>query len=138
MIVNQDPVALAELETALGLPDIDPTKTTRVINLLQRVNLLTLGNQVGPTQTKLLFYKLDDPMDWGRFFVPAFTRDEYLNNAIFRNREWARLSRLSVRGKGLLEAIGDATLVLNPYTRLEFRLPPLGSRKFGPSRLQPA
>jgi hypothetical protein len=137
-MVNQDPVALAELETALGLPDVDPTKTSRVVNALQRASLLTLGDKVGPTQTKLLRYKVDDPAAWGRFFVPAFTREEYLNNAVFHNREWGRLSRLAVRGKDLLDAVGDATLVLNPYTRLEYGLPPLGSRRFGPSRLQPA
>ena len=57
--------------------------------------------------------------------LPVFTRPVVMREALARNPDWESLSVLQVQGGALLERIDAGVIIVtNPWSRLEYQLPP--------------
>jgi hypothetical protein len=119
------------LETAIVLGAdravLDQLKQSEVFALGQPAGTITTakeGTGSESTESDLLHYTADDEKGNELVFLPLFTRPEFMDRPLRRNSEWQSLSTLRVDGGDVLENIdGDVTLVINPWSRLEFRVP---------------
>jgi tetratricopeptide (TPR) repeat protein len=60
--------------------------------------------------------------DAEQVYLPAFTRPEYLQDALYRNPAWFNLAVLDMQLGDLLDAIdSDVRLVINPWSDLEYQ-----------------
>jgi hypothetical protein len=58
-------------------------------------------------------------------FVPVFTQFGILGESLLRNPEWQTVDVLKVNGGKLMKGVEPiVTIVINPWSPLEFRLPP--------------
>jgi hypothetical protein len=104
-------------------------KLTRVRDELARSNVYALGTPAGDTsvpsrgtESDLLHFTVEDE---DHVMLPVFTQPQILRSALERNPEWQKLSVLELNGGELLDAIDDdVTTVINPWSDLEFRIPP--------------
>jgi hypothetical protein len=119
------------LETVITNERDKPDAMTLVRQPFTEADVLALGQPVGDTSipgtgTKSdLFHFTGD----GRFGVkstmlPVFTQPNILREALLRNPNWPSQMVRQVNGKALLEKLSnDVTIVINPSSSLEFRLP---------------
>ena len=57
--------------------------------------------------------------------LPVFTQPEIMRAALARNPDWQSLTVLQVQGEALLAHVHpDVIIVINPWSRLEYQLPP--------------
>ena len=94
-------------------------------------NVYALGQPAGDTSvpghgtaSDLLHFTIDDA---GAEIVvlPVFTNPTAMREALIRNPEWQTHSVLQINGGALLDNIDDdVTVVINPWTDLEYQLPP--------------
>jgi hypothetical protein len=57
--------------------------------------------------------------------LPVFTSLTTMREALIRNPEWQTLSVLQISGGALLDNVDDdVTIVINPWTDLEYQLLP--------------
>jgi len=106
--------------------------TEGIAALLRGTDVLALGESAGEmsaqgqsTESDLLHFEVEHE-GTRRVMLPIFTRAEALRDAVLRNPDWQSLSILQVNGGSLLENRDpDVTLVLNPWSSLEFQIPPI-------------
>ncbi len=102
-----------------------------VATLLRDVDVLALGHPAGDTsipgqgtESDLLHFEVEEDHA-NRVLLPIFTSVDALREARLRNRDWQGLSVLEINGGALLDNRDpDVTVVLNPWSSLEFQLPP--------------
>jgi hypothetical protein len=113
------------LELAIALRGDRPGSATEIRDELSlgqpagRMSTPQMGNEAD-----LLHFTLDDAGGVERVMLPVFTRPEVMREALARNPDWQTLAVLQVQGQGLLEHVSDdVTIVIDPWSRLEFHLP---------------
>jgi len=103
-----------------------------VHKLASETDLFVLGQPAGDTsmpgrgtESDILHFTADVDEE-ERSFMPVFTRNDVLRNALIRNPDWQSLSVLEVAGGDLLATRDDdVTIVIDPWDpHLEFQLPP--------------
>lgn len=108
-----------------------------ILQALAAARVLTLGRTVpnDPESSDLLHF---EPTDDGNSEedvpsrLPVFTRVEILVAALKRNEDWQELMVLSVHGASLLDNVeDDVSIVIDPWSNLEFQVPPRRSRLSG-------
>jgi hypothetical protein len=102
--------------------DLDPNK---VRTAFERSHLLTLGAPVEPPSegSDLLHFTIDDK-GTEKVLLPTFTSVVALRQALLLNQDWQTLSVLEIDGGELLPNVdADVTVVVDPWTPLEYFLP---------------
>jgi hypothetical protein len=120
------------LEVAIALRGDRPDGAPAIREALARTHVLCLGQPAGPMATAqqgaesdLLHFTVDDADGAERVMLPVFTSTEIMREALTRNPDWQSLSVLEVEGGTLLDHIGaEVIVVINPWSRLEYQLPP--------------
>jgi hypothetical protein len=126
-------VTIARLEDSGG-PDSE-AQVNAVRFALRRAQVFALGDPAGDTsmpghgtESDLLHFTIDDDRGKEIVLLPLFSAPDLMVNALQRNTEWQTLSILQIDGDDIQKnADPDVYLVINPWTRLEFQLPPLGN-----------
>jgi hypothetical protein len=79
------------------------------------------------SESDLLHFTIHDAQGSERVMLPVFTQPEIMRAALARNPDWQTLSVLQVQGQALLDHVHpDVFIVINPWSRLEYQLPPTG------------
>jgi hypothetical protein len=123
-----DLAGVSTLESAL----ITGQGVSAVRDLLTSAEVFVLGEPAGDTsvpgvgsESDILHYSADSDGGDERAFMPLFTRVDVLKRALEENSEWESLSVLRVDGGALLKSRdNDVTLVINPWSKLEFEILP--------------
>jgi hypothetical protein len=132
----EEPVEQQALEAAIADESLSWRKLPIVIGLVARTNVYALGEPAGDvsvpgqgTESDLLHFTVDSDGQ-ERVMLPVFTRSDLMSEALARNPNWGSLSVLELDGEDLLRAYDpDVTLVLNPWSSLEFQIPPEARRR---------
>lgn len=122
------------LEVVIALKGDKPDAVKSVKDQFAKTNVYCLGQPAGDlsvpgqgTESDLLHFTIDDAQGVERVMLPAFTRPDIMREALLRNPDWQTLSVLEVDGKALLANVdADVIVVINPWSRLEFQIPPTG------------
>lgn len=130
------------LEVLIALRGDQPDKATQVRQQFEKTDVYALGYPAGDTsvpgqgtESDLLHFTINDETGTERTMLPVFTRPEVMRDALLRNPEWQTLSVLQVHGKDLLDHVGlDVTVVINPWSSLEFQLLPLAGDTASPAQ----
>ncbi|MGP8161577.1 MAG: SseB family protein [Candidatus Dormibacteria bacterium] len=120
------------LEVAITLKGDSPDAVDAVRTELGKADVFCLGQPAGHMATSqqgsesdLLHFTIHDAEGAERVMLPVFTQPEIMRAALARNPDWQTLSVLQVQGQGLLDHVHpDVIIVINPWSRLEFQLPP--------------
>jgi antitoxin (DNA-binding transcriptional repressor) of toxin-antitoxin stability system len=90
------------------------------------------GDASGPgssTESNIVTYPNDREPDNAGVLMPVFTRVDVLREALIRNPSWQSLAVLRLSGKELvLNVDPDVTIVIDPWSDREFRVPHTGHR----------
>jgi PHD/YefM family antitoxin component YafN of YafNO toxin-antitoxin module len=123
------------IRTAAAMPD--PVSAVR--EALMHVNVFAVGSPAGDvapeasggTESDIVTYAIEDDDGQGGVMLPVFTRVDVLRSALIRNTDWQSLAILQLNGKELIQNVDpDVTIVVNPWSDREFRVPPTGRRTF--------
>lgn len=103
-----------------------------VRDLLRAADIFVLGQPAGDTsvpgqgtESDILHFTVDDAEGHEQVLMPVFTRPDVMRSALQRNPDWQDQSVLQVSGGDLLaNRDGDVTLVIDPWSSLEFQIPP--------------
>lgn len=130
--------ALRRLEDAIlaGDSSLDEAQA-RVHDLLARTDVYVLGHPAGEitnealgrhgTESDVLHFSVKEN-GTELVLLPLFTRPLIMAQALMRNPEWQTLSVLRLHGRDLLDSVADdVALGINPWSRLEFLIPPRAS-----------
>jgi prevent-host-death family protein len=127
---------LAALEATIRSVAGKPDAVSDVREALFHTHVFVLGLPAGDTsapgrgtESNIVTYSM---VDDGRSAVlmPVFTNVEALRSALTSKAEWQSLSVLQVSGNALVENVDpDVTLVIDPWSDLEFHVPPMESRR---------
>ncbi len=104
--------------------DIDPQK---VREAFKESNVWILGPKDDSKQSDvdILHYTIDDESGKESVMLPAFTSADALRQALIVNDEWRAQNVLHVQGGELLPLLqADVTVIVDPWTHLEFRFKP--------------
>jgi len=120
------------LEVAIALKGDGPDAVDAIRAELSRAEIFCLGQPAGQMATSqqgsesdLLHFTIHDAQGAERVMLPVFTQPEIMRAALTRNPDWQTLSVLQVQGQALLDNVHpDVIVVINPWSRLEFQLPP--------------
>ena len=114
MLATQTRPAEAEVRRCLG--------NTSIYSLGEPAGDLSVPGQ--GTESDLLHFTVDDSAGIERVLLPLFTRPEFLQTALVRNPDWQTFKILEIEGQPLLDNVdSDVTIVINPWTILEFLFP---------------
>jgi hypothetical protein len=124
------PVAL---ESAIMLAD-GLAGATLVREHLARSTVYTLGRlpaefaaSGSAPESDILHFRAGDQHSGEHMVTPVFTRPEAMSVALRSNPAWNALTVIAVQGGSLLENLDlDVTVVINPWTPLEFHVPVAG------------
>jgi len=120
--VLESPLALLLEHPTTG--DIDPR---RVRSAFHESSVWVLGFPEEPSQpgsADLLHFVIDDDAGDEKVMLAAFTSRDALRQALILNKNWRDQTVLEVLGAELLANLDpDVTVVLDPWTTLEYRLP---------------
>jgi hypothetical protein len=111
--------------------EAQPDRDFRVREAVRSSDIYGLGMPAGDTslpgegsESDLLHFVIDDA-DTEVTLLPVFTNPTAMREALIRNPEWQSLSVLQINGGALLDNVDpDVTIVINPWTDLEYQLPP--------------
>ena len=120
------------LEVAIALKGDSPDAVESVRGELAKSEVFCLGQPAGHMATSqqgsesdLLHFTIHDAQGVERVMLPVFTQPEIMRAALARNPDWQTLSVLQVQGQALLDNVHpEVIVVINPWSRLEFQLPP--------------
>jgi prevent-host-death family protein len=129
-----DQLDTASLEEAIRSASASPDPVAAVRNALTQVDVFAIGSPAGDlsvpgrgTESDIVTYPGDDP--GSVVMMPVFTAVELLRDALIRVSEWQSLSILQVNGQELVHNVDpDVTIVVDPWSDLEFHIPPTGRR----------
>ena len=104
----------------------------RVREAVRSADIYVLGQPAGDTSVPgegtegdLLHFTRDDDAGAEVDLLPVFTNLTTMREALIRNPEWQTLSVLQISGGALLDNVDDdVTIVINPWTDLEYQLLP--------------
>jgi hypothetical protein len=127
------------LEVVIALKGDSPEALDVVRGELARAEVYCLGQPAGhmasPLQgneSDLLHFTIHDPQGVERVMLPVFTQPEIMREALARNPDWQTLSVLQVQGRALMENVHPTvSIVINPWSRLEYHLPPVALQGAG-------
>jgi hypothetical protein len=119
------------LDTAIAMHPDAPGKLAEVRGVLAASDVYALGGPAGEisvpgqgTESDLLHFTIDANGE-DRVMLPVFTQPDILRQTLLRNPDWQSLSVLQINGGDLLSARDpDVTLIINPWSQLEFQIPP--------------
>ena len=119
------------LEVVIALRGDKDDAVASVRDQFAKTDIYALGQPAGDTsvpgqgtESDLLHFTIDDAAGVERVMLPVFTRPDIMKEALLRNPEWQTLSVLQIGGSALLENVDDdVTIVINPWSRLEFQIP---------------
>jgi hypothetical protein len=119
------------LETVITNEGDKPDAMTLVRQPFTEADVFALGQPVGDTsipgtgtENDLLHFTGDGRFGVKSMMMPVFTQPNILREALLRNPNWPSQMVRQVNGKALLEKLShDVTIVINPWSSLEFRLP---------------
>jgi tetratricopeptide (TPR) repeat protein len=122
---------LSPLDEAIALQADEPGGAAAVLTRFLTSDIYALGSPGGDlsvpgrgTESNLLHFTVDDETGVEQVLLPVFTQPALMRHALLRNPDWQRLSVLQIGGRALYEnAADDATIVVNPWSRLQFALP---------------
>ena len=122
------------LEVAIALKGDSPDAFETIRVELSKADVFCLGQPAGQmataqqgSESDLLHFTIHDAQGAERVMLPVFTQPEIMRAALARNPEWQTLSVLQVQGQALLNNVHpDVLIVINPWSRLEYQLPPTG------------
>jgi hypothetical protein len=127
------------LEVAIALRGDRPDGAGAIREALGGTEVLCLGQPAGEmataqqgSESDLLHFTVDDAEGAERVMLPVFTSTEIMREALARNPDWQTLSVLQVRGEALLDHVAaEVIIVINPWSRLEYQLPPSARKPAG-------
>jgi hypothetical protein len=119
------------LEVAIALQGDRPEAVGAIRDALRGTEVFCLGHPAGHlatpqqgSESDLLHFNIADPGGQERVMLPVFTSTEIMREAMARNPDWQSLSVLRVQGGPLLDHIDtEVSIVINPWSRLEYHLP---------------
>ena len=122
------------LEVAITLKGDSPDAFETIRSELSRADIFCLGQPAGQmataqqgSESDLLHFTIHDAQGSEQVMLPVFTQPEIMRAALARNPDWQTLAVLQVQGQALLEHVHtDVIIVINPWSRLEYQLPPTG------------
>lgn len=120
-------VTRRELEAAIRGSSGPPGVST----VLSAAQVLALGYVAGDlsvpgrgTKSDLIHFSTESDEDH-RVLLPVFTNVDILRDALIRNPHWQEVPVLEIDGGKILnERDSDVTLVVDPWSELEFQIPP--------------
>jgi SseB protein N-terminal domain len=120
------------LEVVIALRGDKDDAVTSVKDQFAKTEIYALGQPAGDTsvpgqgtESDLLHFTIDDEDGTEKVLLPVFTRPDIMREALLRNPDWQTLSVLQINGQALLDNVdADVTIVINPWSRLEFQIPP--------------
>ena len=120
------------LEVAIALKGDSPDAFETIRSELSRADIFCLGQPAGQmataqqgSESDLLHFTIHDAQGSERVMLPVFTQPEIMRAALARNPDWQSLTVLQVQGEALLAHVHpDVIIVINPWSRLEYQLPP--------------
>jgi hypothetical protein len=123
------------LEVLITIRGDKPDVAESVREELGKAAVYCLGQPAGEvsdaglgSESDLLHFTVDEAKGVERVMLPVFTRPDVMREALLRNPDWQSLAVLQVSGRALLDNVDvDVTIVINPWTRLEFRLAPVAA-----------
>jgi hypothetical protein len=118
--------AMLELKSSAG--------TGLVRKELEKTDIYALGHPAGDTsvpgygtESDVLHFSIDEEGK-ERVMLPVFTRPEIIRDALLKNPEWQTLSVLLINGKSLLDSADpEVTVVVNPWSDMEYQIPVAGA-----------
>lgn len=119
------------LEVVIALRSDQPDASNKVRAQFAKTDVYALGQPAGDTsipgtgtESDLLHFAIDDGAGGEKIMLPVFTRPDIMREALLKNPEWQTLMVLQVNGGALLDNLDkDVTVVINPWSRLEYQLP---------------
>jgi hypothetical protein len=120
------------LEVAIALKGDSPDAFETIRGELSHADVFCLGQPAGQmataqqgSESDLLHFTIHDAQGSERVMLPVFTQPEIMRAALARNPDWQSLTVLQVQGEALLAHVHpDVIIVINPWSRLEYQLPP--------------
>ena len=103
-----------------------------VVKVLRKADVFVIGTPAGDTTTMpgqgtesdILHFTVDDHGE-ELVMMPVFTNAKDMREALVKNEDWQEFSVLLVSGGALLDNRDpDVTLVIDPWSELEFQLEP--------------
>ncbi len=128
-----DRLDTAQLADAIRSASSDPDAVSEVREALARGDVFAIGNAAGDLSAPGRGAKSDivtyaDEEQEG-VLMPVFTRVDVMRSALLRNPAWQSLDILLVSGEELVQNVDpDVTIIIDPSSELEFRVPPSGRR----------
>ena len=124
------------LEVVIALRGDKDDAVQSVRDQFGKTDIYALGQPAGDTsipgqgtESDLLHFTIDDETGLEKVLLPVFTRPDIMREALLRNPDWQTLSVLQINGQALLDNVdSDVTIVINPWSRLEFQIPPAPGR----------
>ena len=126
-MIETQGTSLPRIEHSLALSDNEPRKPGLVTRDLANADEYVLGNATDAgDESDLLHFTANAADGKEHLYLPVFSRLDLLGTAVQRVPEWEGLTVLRVKGSDVLASVdADVTLVLNPWTKLAFQLPPM-------------
>jgi SseB protein N-terminal domain len=125
----EDDQASARLEEIIAEGGEGEDRVQKVRDALSASSVVALGQPAGDplategTESDLLHFTIEKS-GVDKVMLPVFTRRELADEALRRNPDWQSLTYLQMPGGRLLENVDpDVSVVINPWTRVEFILP---------------
>lgn len=126
-----DQLDTAVLEGVIRSAPETANSVDAVREALTQVNVFAIGSPAGDlslagrgTRSDIVTYRGS-----GSVLMPVFTAVDVLRDALIRVPEWRSLSILEVNGLELIRNVDpDVTIVVDPWSDLEFHIPPTGRR----------
>ena len=120
------------LEVVIALRGEKDDAVTSVRDQFSKTDIYALGQPAGDTsvpgqgtESDLLHFTIDADDGTEKVMLPVFTRPDIMREALLRNPDWQTLSVLQINGQALLDNVdSDVTIVINPWSKLEFQIPP--------------
>ena len=128
-----DRLDTAQLADAIRSASSHPDAIREVREALARGDVFAIGNAAGNLSAPGRGAKSDivtyaDEEQEG-VLMPVFTRVDVMRSALLRNPAWQSLDILLVNGEELVQNVDpDVTIIIDPSSELEFRVPPSGRR----------
>ncbi|HEY5816046.1 MAG TPA: SseB family protein [Solirubrobacterales bacterium] len=128
-----DRLDTAQLVDAIRSASSDPDAVREVREALARGDVFAIGNAAGDlsapgrgAESDIVTYADGEK---GDVLMPVFTKVDVMRSALLRNPAWQSLDVLLVNGKELVQNVDpDVTIIIDPLSELEFRVPPSDRR----------
>jgi prevent-host-death family protein len=131
-----DQLDTASVEDAIRTAAAAPDPVSAVREALMGVNVFAIGSPardvLAPgrgTESDIVTYAIEGDDGQRGVMLPVFTRADVLRSALIREPDWQTLAIFQLNGKELVQNVDpDVTIVIDPWSDLEFHVPPTGRR----------